>query len=110
MEEKIIAALIGSATSGGVYLVAALVQHGRSKQAFETLTKDVEALKADQVKKNDYENELLEVHRRIDNHAKKSDERSKETQIILSEIKDSIAEIKGYIRGRWGDGHDRRND
>lgn len=105
MDEKIIAALIGSATSGGVYLVAALVQHGRNKQAFETLTKDVEGLKADQVKKNDHENEILEVHRRIDNHAKKSDERSAETQKMLSDIKDSITDMKGYIRGRWGDGH-----
>ncbi len=50
MEEKIISALIGSATSSGVYLVAALVQHGRNKQAFETLTKDVEQLKAEQNK------------------------------------------------------------
>jgi len=105
MEEKIISALIGSATSSGVYLVAALVQHGRNKQAFETLTKDVEQLKAEQVKKDEHETELLEVHRRIDNHSKKSDERSTETQKMLSDIKDSIAEMKGYIRGRWGDGH-----
>lgn len=105
MEEKIIAALIGSATSGGVYLVAALVQYGKNKQAFETLTKDVEQLKAEQVKKGEHETELLGVHRRIDNHSKKSDERSVETQKMLSDIKDSISEMKGYIRGRWGNGH-----
>lgn len=105
MDDKIISALIGSATTAVLYGVAALVQHGKSKQKFETLTNDVAELKAEQVKKNEYENELLEVHRRIDNHSKKSDERSSETQKMLSDIKDSIAEMKGYIRGRWGDGH-----
>lgn len=105
MDEKVVAALIGSGTTAILYGVAALVQHGKNKQKFETLTNDVAELKAEQVKKNEYENELLEVHRRIDNHSKKSDERSSETQKMLSDIKDSIAEMKGYIRGRWGNGH-----
>lgn len=105
MDEKIISALIGAASTGIMYGVVALIQHGKNKQKFETLTKDVADLKAEQVKKNEYENELLEVHRRIDNHSKKSDERSSETQKMLADIKDSIAEMKGYIRGRWGNGH-----
>lgn len=105
MEEKVIAAVIGASSSIIIFGVGALIQHGKNKQKFETLTNDVELLKAEQVKKNEYENELLEVHRRIDNHSKKSDERSTETQKMLSDIKDSIAEMKGYIRGRWGNGH-----
>lgn len=105
MDEKTVTALIGFAASGATFIVGALIQHGRNKQKFEMLTNDVALLKAEQVKKNEYENELLEVHRRIDNHSKKSDERSTETQKMLSDIKDSIAEMKGYIRGRWGNGH-----
>lgn len=105
MDDKIVSALIGSVVTGLAYGVAALIQHGKNKQKFETLTKDVELLKSEQVKKDEHETELLEVHRRIDNHSKKSDERSVETQKMLSDIKDSIAEMKGYIRGRWGNGH-----
>ena len=98
-------AIIGAITTAVFSGVGALIQHGKNKQKFETLTKDVELLKAEQVKKEEHETELLEVHRRIDNHSKKSDERSIETQKMLSDIKDSIAEMKGYIRGRWGNGH-----
>lgn len=105
MEKELLSAIIGASASVVVFGVGALIQHGKNKQKFETLTNDVALLKAEQVKKNEYENELLEVHRRIDNHSKKSDERSTETQKMLSDIKDSIAEMKGYIRGRWGNGH-----
>lgn len=103
--EHIVSAIVGSMASAVLYGVGALIQHGKNRQKFETLTKDVETLKAEQVKKDEHETELLEVHRRIDNHSKKSDERSVEMQKMLSDIKDSISEMKGYIRGRWGNGH-----
>ena len=102
MEEKLLTAFLSAVGALGVYFIGALVQHGRNKQKFETLTNDVEGLKAQHVRRTDLDNELLEIHRRIDLHSKESDSRDRATQLLLSDIKSDLKELKGFIRGKFG--------
>lgn len=100
--EKILIGLVSAGASGAVYFAGALIQRGRDREKFATLALDVADLKREHVKKSEHENELLEIHRRIDRHSKESDERSRESQKLLSDIGRDVSELKGFMRGRFG--------
>lgn len=100
--EKILIGLMSAGASGAVYFAGALIQRGRDKERFDAMAADVAALKTEHVRKSDHENELLEIHRRIDRHSKESDERSRENQKLLSDIGKDVSELKGFMRGRFG--------
>jgi uncharacterized protein (UPF0305 family) len=97
VDDKILTLVVGAvgAMAGG------LVNYGMFKQKMRALFSDVEKLKTEQVKRADHDEELLNIHRRIDRHSKESDKRADETQKILREIEKSLTDFQGYIRGRF---------
>lgn len=98
MDEKILALL----SAAGGTLASGLVLFGVFREKFRSLLSDVADLKREHVARSDYEQELLAIHKRIDRHSKESDERSKDTQKLLSDIGRDLSELKGFMRGRFG--------